>query len=250
MSRTLVLTCVIALVISPAAFSQGGRDAGAPIQVTGTCPTDACPAMPPTLITGSLGSCGDWPNCTSGLQTGRLNRNGIGSTCAAPKLCDIFLTDPGRDYDAYVIPNNSGSTACVTVELTVLDQTGCNLQIDGYLNTYDPLNICEPESDYLADAGLSSGMPPNPSGWCADVPDGDDLILVVHPITPGTGSAATTRSVCRAPASQSSCRPSRSSKSSTSSAEGEPERAPPERGVPSGSPSGYRPQGVKARYSG
>jgi hypothetical protein len=143
--------------------------------------------MPPTLITGVLGSCGNWPACTSGLQTGRLNRNGIGSECDVPKVCDLFTTDPGRDYDAYVIPNTSGADACVTGELTVLDQTDCNLQMLFYINTYDPLNICEPQSDYLADAGLSSGIPPSPTSMCGIVPAGDDLIVVVHPITPGDG---------------------------------------------------------------
>ena len=46
---------------------------------------------------------------------------------------------------------------------------------------------CSFSPTYLADAGVSSGIPPNPTSFCGDVPDGSDLILVVHPITPGDG---------------------------------------------------------------
>lgn len=187
-SRVFALYALVLLAVAAVGVADTSRtDAGAPVGKEGTCPTDLCPVTPPTLITGVLGSCGDWPNCTSGLQTGRLNRNGVASTCAAPKFCDLFTTDPGRTFDAYVIPNGTGATACVTATLTVLDQAGCNLQLLGYINNYDPLDICGPTSDYLADAGLSSGIPPSPTTWCADVPNGDDLILVVHPITPGDG---------------------------------------------------------------
>ena len=34
---------------------------------------------------------------------------------------------------------------------------------------------------------MSSGIPPAPTTWCGTVPAGSDLILVVHPITPGDG---------------------------------------------------------------
>jgi len=184
-----VLTLIgLAMLLVPPAFAQSDMtDNNAPVGVLSPCPTGACPAMPPTLITGVLGSCGNWPNCTSALQTGRLNRNGVSSECDVPKTCDLFTTDPGRPVDAYTITNSSGADACVTAELTVLDQTGCNLQILFYLNTYDPLNICEPQSDYLADAGVSSGIPPAPTSMCGIVPNGDDLIVVVHEITPGSG---------------------------------------------------------------
>lgn len=173
----------ITLLLSPAAIAQTEQtDNGALSVGRSPCPTDQCPAMPPTLITGTLGSCGDWPSCTTGLQTGRLNRNGVGSECDVPKMCDIYLTDPGRAYDAYVVPNGSGVTACVASELTVLTQTDCNLQLNTYVDTYDPLNIC---TGYLGDPGVSSGAPPALTTSCSDVPDGSDLILVVHTTNPG-----------------------------------------------------------------
>ena len=182
----MLMVFVVTLAASAAYADASRADVSGPIEPRGTCPTDSCGTMPPNVINGTLGSCSpDWPNCTSGLQTGRLNRNGVQSTCAAPKVCDIFLTDPGRAYDAYTINNGTGMTACVTATLNVITQTACNLQINGYLNTYDPANICEPQSDYLADPGFSSGTPPSPISMCFEVPDGDNLILVVHTTNPG-----------------------------------------------------------------
>ena len=154
-------------------------DNGAPIVPSGIVIDVDCPL----LITGILGSGStSWPS-TSGDQTGRLNRNGIASTCAVPKVCSIFATDPGRAYDAYTFTNGTGVTACVVGELEVITQEACNLQMNAYLNTYDPANIC---TGYLADPGLSSGTPPTtPPPFSFDVPAGDDLILVVHTTNPG-----------------------------------------------------------------
>lgn len=178
----VALVGAIALVLAPTAMAQTEQTDNGANFAPSPCPTDPCPAIPPTLITGTLGSCGDWPACTSGEQTGRLNRNGVGSECDVPKMCDIFLTDPGRAYDAYVIPNGSGAIACVTMELTVITQTACNLQANAYLNNYDPLNICD---SYLGDPGFSSGTPPSPQSFCVEVPDGGDLVVVVHTTNPG-----------------------------------------------------------------
>ena len=136
----------------------------------------------PFTIDGTLGSGSPNYTGTSGEQTGRLNRNGVASTCAVPKVCDIFLTDPGRAYDAYEFPNTSGSTACVSATLEVITQTACNLQLNMYTNTYDPANIC---TGYLADPGVSSGTPPSISGLEGDVPAGDSVIFVVHTTNPG-----------------------------------------------------------------
>lgn len=178
----LLVIAALAFAASAAAQDTLRTDAGAQ-EVRGTCPSGTCPMNPPSLITGVLGSCGDWPACTSGVQTGRLNRNGIASSCASPKTCQIFDNTPGRAFDAYTINNDTGATACVTMTLDVQTQADCNLQLNAYLNSYDPASIC---TGYLADPGGSSGIPPNPVGpFCADVPADDDLILVVHTTNPG-----------------------------------------------------------------
>ena len=85
---------------------------------------------------------------SSGLQTGRLNRNGIASSCAAPKACSIFDPTGLRAYDAYQLHNDSGQDACVNITLTEAVAGTCNLQSNAYLNTYSPSNIC---TGYLGD---------------------------------------------------------------------------------------------------
>ncbi len=144
-------------------------------------PTLTAFACAPVEITGQLGSgSAGWPS-VSGVQNARLNRNGIASTCAAPKACDIFAAG-SFDYDAYTIPNLSGASQCVTINLEVLDQETCNLQSNAYLGSFDPNNIC---TNYLADPGLSSGIPPTPTVFSGEVPAGESLVVEVHSLGSG-----------------------------------------------------------------
>jgi hypothetical protein len=139
------------------------------------------------VVHGTLGS-GD-PNFqgvqSSTNQTGRLNRNGLASTCATPKTCLIFIAVGSRTADVYQIPNTSGQAACLNVNLNVTDATDCNLQSNAYLNSFNPANIC---TSYLADPGFSSGIPPIPTNFSFTVPAGQTLVLVVHPVDSGTGT--------------------------------------------------------------
>src|SRR6185369_3962590 len=77
-------------------------------------------SCPPLVINGTLGSGapGFTGSQSSGDQTGRLNRNGVASSCAAPKTCNIFDPAGLRKYDAYRIPNESGQAVCVQINLT------------------------------------------------------------------------------------------------------------------------------------
>jgi len=125
------------------------------------------------VIDGTLGSGSPSAPSVSGTQTGRLNRNGVASTCALPKVCDIFTTTPGYAFDAYTLP----ATGCVTVDLTVLTQSGANYTVNAYVGSFDPNNICV---NYLADCGLSSGVPPSPLSMSFEVPPGQEIVLVVH----------------------------------------------------------------------
>jgi hypothetical protein len=139
---------------------------------------------PNVVIHGTLGS--NDPNFpgprTSGNQIGRLNRNGIASSCASPKSCLIFDPANARAFDAYTFTNNSGAIACVMVNLNVLTQSGANYQSNAYLGSYDPNNIC---TNYLADPGLSSGTPPTPTNFSFNVPVGANFVIVVHTTNPG-----------------------------------------------------------------
>ena len=145
----------------------------------------------PIVINGTLGS-GD-PNFTgtqtSGNVVGRLNRNGISSTCAAPKTCLIFDPANNRAFDAYSIPNDSGEDVCVSVNLSEPANGTCNLQSNAYLGVFNPASIC---TNYLADPGLSTGVPPTPTNMSFVVPAGQTLTVVVMTTNPGeTGCAYT-----------------------------------------------------------
>jgi hypothetical protein len=166
-------------------IQAGGFSGGAgSLVVNVVCQEIVCDDV---VVHGAIGS-GD-PNFqgvqSSTNQTGRLNRNGISSTCAAPKTCLVFTAVGARPADVYQIPNTSGQAACVNVNLNVTDATGCNLQSNAYLNSFNPANIC---TNYLADPGLSSGIPPVPTNFSFTVPAGQTLVLVVHPIDPGSGT--------------------------------------------------------------
>jgi hypothetical protein len=145
------------------------------------CVEQLCPSV---VINGTLGS--GAPGFTgvqfSGDQTGRLNRNGIASSCAAPKTCLIFDPAGLRKFDAYQITNQSGQAACATINLTETAGQTCNLQSNAYLNTYTPSSIC---TGYLGDPGLSTGSPPTPTNFSVTVPAGGTLIVVVHTTNPG-----------------------------------------------------------------
>ncbi|MFL6212700.1 MAG: hypothetical protein ACJ74J_02280 [Blastocatellia bacterium] len=141
------------------------------------CQETSCDAR---TVNGTLGS-GDTAFANrqfSGLQFGRLVRDGAASACAAPKACNIVDLEGLRAFDAYEFPNDSSRDACVSVNLTVTDRLGCNLQANAYLDSYDPNEIC---AGFLGDSGLSSGSnPPNPTNLTVIVPAGHTLIVVVH----------------------------------------------------------------------
>ncbi len=169
------------LVPSVLAAAVGDRtDGGAPIGPS--IPLGAGGACSPIVVDGTLGSGSpSWPS-VSGTQTGRLNRNGIASSCATPKSCLQFDSTPGRAFDGYSFTNDSGATACVSVTLDVLTQANCNLQVDAYDGSFDPANIC---TNYLADPGLSSGIPPTQTTMSFNVAAGDTFVLDVHTTNPG-----------------------------------------------------------------
>ncbi len=102
-------------------------------------------ATAPTVPAGFVG--------TTGTQVGRIFRDGLISTCTAPKTQSLFATDPGRRVDAYLFrTTNTASSYCVTVTLT--NTGGTDLQPAAYLGTFDGNNIL---ANYAADAGDTAG---------------------------------------------------------------------------------------------
>ena len=69
----------------------------------------ATPSCTPIVVNGSI---------TGGDPTmaGRMFRDGIPSTCAAPKVCPGPFDAAPHHYDSYTFTNTTGSTQCVTVD--------------------------------------------------------------------------------------------------------------------------------------
>jgi hypothetical protein len=131
-----------------------------------------CDSCPPTEISGHItnGST-DYP-VSIDTQTGRLFRNAVASTCAAPKTVPT-VEDPETQfsYNAYTFLNPSAASVCVTVNLTA---GGANqLFVVAYLNRFNPFDVQE---NYLADAGNS-----NQSRTISfTVPGRRSFVIVIH----------------------------------------------------------------------
>jgi hypothetical protein len=109
------------------------------------------------------------------MQTGRVNRDGVPSTCQTPKSCPQVLDSDPRRYDSYNFTNQGSQSACYTVSLDAGSCVGGSFLFStAYLTSFNPSNLC---TNYLADIGAS----PNPSGsYSFTVPAGATFVVVVH----------------------------------------------------------------------
>jgi hypothetical protein len=111
-------------------------------------------------------------------QTGSLNRNGVVSTCGAPKSSPGLLTAVGvRHYDSYTYTNSSGFGECVTVTLTRTSGAG-QIFTAAYLGSFNP---ADPAANYLADPG---GSTPPATAYSFFVPAGQTAVVIVHEVDP------------------------------------------------------------------
>ncbi len=120
----------------------------------------------------------DWAGST-GLQTGRIVRDGDASSCELPKAFPGLGAMSGdRTYDSYAFVNANNVPACVSVTVTVDDASVCDTMVAAYLGEFDPDNV---DQFYLADPGVSSGNPPAaiPS-FSFEVGAGQAFLVVVH----------------------------------------------------------------------
>jgi hypothetical protein len=143
-----------------------------------TCQELTCP---PITVNGALGlGSPDYPS-TSGQQTpARLFRDGVASTCAAPKPCPGPFGAGSFTYDAYTFTNDSGEEQCVTIAYdpdSPANPVGVNAHAIAYLNSFSPTNLC---LNYLGDVGSSLAQP-----FSVTVPADSSLVVVIAANNPG-----------------------------------------------------------------
>lgn len=83
-------------------------------------------------------------------QLGRLSRNGVQSTWSATKPTPALFTSTLNDYTLVTL--NSGIYSHIEVTITQLTQHNV------YSAAYSIFNPNDPTANYLADAGVSSGL--------------------------------------------------------------------------------------------
>jgi hypothetical protein len=113
-------------------------------------------------------------------QTGRINRFGVVSTCAAPKTFPgMFTTTGARFYDSYTITNPRSVPVCATIGIA----SSCGTTIFNVAYT-SSFNAADPSQNYLADPGSSF---PGTGYMEATIPANGTIVVAVHEVNPGTG---------------------------------------------------------------
>jgi len=163
-------------------FNVNGSCAGGGGTPTPT-PT-ATPSCPPTVITGSIDD-GD------PTQDDRLNRGVISGCCGTTYPCQIFGDGQLHHYDAYTFTNTTGSTQCITVEISTDCQGSNFIFTAAYLGTFDRNNIC---TNWLSDEGQSP-IPGNPTPFSFNIEDGQTFVVVVSEVTSNAGCPSYTMTV-------------------------------------------------------
>ncbi len=112
-------------------------------------------------------------------QTGRINRFGVISTCASPKVCPgLFSASGARAYDVYTLTNPRSVSVCATIGLN----SGCSTNIFSVAySSFDPNNPC---NNYLADPGSSPAIS---IFYEVTIPANSSIDIVVHEVNTGQG---------------------------------------------------------------
>ena len=159
------------------ARSNASNDAGInTAQVTALQTEAIC-----TTYTGSLDP-GD-PT----MSTGRFFRDGIPSTCAAPKACPGPFGAAGNQYDTYSWTNGLGVPQCVTVNFTNTSGNTFAHFVSAHLGSFDPSNVC---ANYIADQGGSAAAGGS-APFSFNLPGNATVVLAVTSVNPGTGGSYT-----------------------------------------------------------
>lgn len=116
----------------------------------------------------------------TGTQLNRLNRNGITSSCAAPKTAPpLQEAAPGtsKRFDSYTF--TASTTGCVTVTINPSNATA--LFSAAYLTSFDPNAI---QTNYLADYGVTTA---GTLSYSFNVTAGQQFVVVIHEVATGGG---------------------------------------------------------------
>jgi len=141
-----------------------------------------------TTIIATLGSpvFGAGYTAGTGTQTGRLFRDGVPSTCAAPKVSPSIYTASGsRKYDTYKFTNTSNASGCVQVTFNVLSPSGApGHWVVAYNGSFNPANL---QQNYLADTGSSTWNGQGPVPFSFNLGAGASVVFVVQEVDPSIG---------------------------------------------------------------
>jgi len=117
---------------------------------------------------------------TDPTQSPRVTRDGIPSTCAAPKAYPGDISAGNFHYKTYTVQNISGAAECVTFNFTNPDATSTNqVFLVAYLGSFNPANI---GANYLGDTGSSSAQGILQT-MSVNIPAGATVTLVTSEVT-------------------------------------------------------------------
>ena len=159
-------------------FGFGGQGSYSLMASVAT-PVAGMQVCPPIPITSSLGVAGGNFPKMSGTMTQRLFRDGIMSMCGVPRTQTAPIAGTFT-FDKYTLTNSAASTRCITVQLSVVEQTASNYMV-GAFSAFVPTDLT---SGWLGDPGLSSGIPPTLSSFSVNVAGGASFDVVVFNTNP------------------------------------------------------------------
>src|SRR5262249_30331410 len=149
--------------------------AGAPVWQISTTLDATVPATVPGAVSAT------------GIESPRLNRNGLGATCSVPKT---FPGVAGSDvrFDSYTFTNCSATDRCIVVNLKQTAGPTNGTFVSAYSPSFNPSNLAV---NYLADPGLSGTN----EFFSFTVPGGASFVVVVNQVDPAASGISYTLSV-------------------------------------------------------